>query len=185
MVNSVKDIIGYVNVEKINRGEQVLAKKLARLGDEVNIKPDGEYHLSYNLEPGYYARSISVAVTNAVSYFIRGGDYINIYDAGEPVLENVEVLAISNYADNRLQACGTEITVFTELTLKLTAEQIKKLAPYNPEVLEIVLVSYAEGAGIDKQLEKISVPDNQSSEIVTNRGMGEIGEETTVPVTGE
>lgn len=88
------DVDGYVAAEKINKGEQVLASKLIRIGSKTNLREtSGEYRLSYHLENGYYAYTIPVEDVNAVAYFVRVGDYINVYQSGyaaEPQNDIVE-----------------------------------------------------------------------------------------------
>ena len=74
-VCNTKDVVGYMSTEKILAGEQLMVRKIALVGDE---KSDGR--LSYQLESGMYAYTISVKIDNAVAYFIKDGDRINIYN---------------------------------------------------------------------------------------------------------
>ncbi len=183
-VCNTKDVVGYMSTEKILAGEQLMVRKIALVGDE---KSDGR--LSYQLESGMYAYTISVKIDNAVAYFIKDGDRINIYnDMVVPatlVLENVPVLKIGDYPANVLQNTGTEIQSYVVVTVALTKEQIVKMLELDitddiPEQspFRIVLVSYAEGHGIADELNSVTVTEERS-EPKTNYGMGQIGKEPT------
>lgn len=184
-VCNIKDVVGYMATDKILAGEQLMVRKIALVGDE---KADGR--LSYQLESGMYAYTISVEIDNAVAYFIKDGDRINIYnDMVVPatlVLENVPVLKIGDYPAYVLQNIGTEIQSYVVVTVALTKEQIIKMLELDitddkPEEspFRIVLVSYAEGHGIADELNAVSVPEERSQVPVTNYGMGQIAKETT------
>lgn len=183
-VCNTKDVVGYMSTEKILAGEQLMIRKIALVGDE---KSDGR--LSYQLENGMYAYTVSVTIDNAVAYFIKEGDRINIYnDAVVPatlVLENVPVLKIGDYPANVLQNTGMEIQSYAVVTVALTKEQIVKMLELDitddiPEQspFRIVLVSYAEGHGIADELNSVTVTEERS-EPETNYGMGQIGKEPT------
>lgn len=183
-VCNTKDVVGYMSTEKILAGEQLMVRKIALVGDG---KSDGR--LSYQLESGMYAYTISVKIDNAVAYFIKDGDRINIYnDMVVPatlVLENVPVLKIGDYPANVLQNTGMEIQSYVVVTVALTKEQIVKMLELditddNPEQspFRIVLVSYAEGHGIADELNNVTVTEERS-EPETNYGMGQIGKEPT------
>lgn len=183
-VCNTKDVVGYMSTEKILAGEQLMVRKIALIGDE---KSDGR--LSYQLESGMYAYTISVKIDNAVAYFIKDGDRINIYnDMVVPatlVLENVPVLKIGDYPANVLQNTGMEIQSYVVVTVALTKEQIVKMLELditddNPEQspFRIVLVSYAEGHGIADELNSVTVTEERSKP-ETNYGMGQIGKEPT------
>lgn len=185
-VCNIKDVVGYMATDKILAGEQLMVRKIALVGDAE--ASDGR--LSYQLENGMYAYTISVAIDNAVAYFIKEGDRINIYDdtavPAQLVLENIPVLKISDYPANLLQDGGTEITSYAVVTVSLTKEQIVKMLEVDttddspsPSPFRIVLVSYAEGHGIADELNAVSVPEGRSAVPQTNYGMGQIAKETT------
>lgn len=187
-VSNKKDIIGYMTTEKIYAGEQLMARKIAEVG---NGAPQNR--LSYELSNGMYGYSIYVKEENAISYFLKEYDFVNIYDtlspAEEPLLENVQVLRISDYNAFIQQEAGTEITSYTVITLALTKEQIPKLIGVDPsdssgtpENFRIVLVSHAESHGIADELEKVSIPEDRNKVPQTNFGMGEV---TAAPPTTE
>lgn len=184
-VCNTNDVVGYMATDRILAGEQLMVRKIALVGDE---KSDGR--LSYQLENGMYAYTISVAIDNAVAYFIKEDDRINVYDdAVVPatlVLENVPVLRIGDYPVNVLQDSGTEIQSYTVVTVALTKEQIVKMLEIdvtddqpNQSRFRIVLVSYAEGHGIADELSAVTVSEERS-EPKTNYGMGQIAKETTI-----
>lgn len=185
-VCNTKDIIGYMTTEKIYAGEQLMARKITTVGD-------GEHknRLSYELTNGMYAYSIHVSYENSVSHFLKEYDYINVYNtmqpSNEPLLENVQVIRISDYVSNIQQDAGVEITSYTIITLALTKEQIAKLIPLDPadnqkspEDYRIVLVSHAESHSIADEIANVSIPDDRNKVPQTNYGMGEI---TATPPT--
>lgn len=177
-ISSINDIIGYMATDEILKGEQLMARKIALVGDE---KADGR--LSYELGNGMYAYSMTVEIENTISYFLKENDKVNIYNAAapaaEPVLENVPVIRISNYPANIQQNAGVEITSFAEVTFVLSKEQIPKLMALNGAV-RMVLVPYAEAHELVDDIQNAQVPESRNEVPVTNYGMGEI---TTSPPT--
>ncbi len=186
-VCNTKDIIGYMTTEKIYAGEQLMARKITEVGSK-----EPKNHLSYELSNGMYAYSIYVKEENAVSYYLKEYDYVNIYQSApvpssQPILEKVQVLRIGDYNSYIQQEGGTEIMSYTLITLALTKEQIPKLmnldpadAGGSPENYRIVLVSHEEGYGIADDIDKVSIPEDRNKVPQTNYGMGEI---TTSPPT--
>ncbi len=177
-ISSINDIIGYMATDEILKGEQLMARKIALVGDE---KAEGR--LSYELGNGMYAYSMTVEIENTISYFLKENDKVNIYNAAapaaEPVLENVPVIRISNYPANIQQNAGVEITSFAEVTFVLSKEQIPKLMALNGAV-RMVLVPYAEAHELVDDIQNAQVPESRNEVPVTNYGMGEI---TTSPPT--
>ena len=176
-VADVNDVIGYMTSVKILRGEQLMTGKLVPVGTDK-----AKDRLSYELADGKYAYSISVTVENAVSYFIKENDKVNIYDRAtpdKPLLENVRVLKISDYPSNIQQDSGIEITSFAVLTLELDKKQISKLIPVEGnDRFKAVLVSYVDAYELNDDIAAADVPEDQPEEPQTNLGMGEI---TTAP----
>ena len=175
-VVNIDDIVGMMTTSKIMAGEQVLAKKLSVVGTSSD-----ENRLSYQLEPGQYAFSMSLDELNGVSGFLKQGDYINIYEVTSggtnQILENVEILRLSTYAANKSQESeGIEITSYTEVVLVLTKDQIAALTQAG--TLKVALVPYVEGADIVSDLVEDT---SEEREVLTNYGMGEIT--TTAPST--
>ena len=177
-ISRINDIIGYMATDEILKGEQLMARKIALVGDE---KAEGR--LSYELGNGMYAYSMTVEIENTISYFLKENDKVNIYNAAapaaEPVLENVPVIRISNYPANIQQNAGVEITSFAEVTFVLSKEQIPKLMALNGAV-RMVLVPYAEAHELVDDIQNAQVPESRNEVPVTNYGMGEI---TTSPPT--
>jgi len=184
-VSNVNDIIGYMSGVKIFKGEQLMTGKLVPVGKEYAIGK-----LSYQLANGKYAYSVRVDIENAVSYFIKENDKVNIYDVmspEKPLLENVRIIKISDYPANIQQDSGTEITSFIVLTLELDKNQITKIMSVDtPDsrdtMFRAVLVSYVEAYGLADDIAAAGVPEDQPEEPQTNYGMGEI---TTAPPTTE
>lgn len=176
-VGEINDIIGYMSTDRILRGEQLMAGNIIPVGSD---KAKGR--LSYELADGKYAYSVSVGIEDAVSYFIKENDKINIYDImapDKPLLENVRVLKISDYPSNIQQDAGTEITSFMVMTLELDKKQITKMITVGGEDrFRAVLVSYAEAYELTDDIAAADVPEDQPEEPQTNYGMGEI---TTAP----
>lgn len=184
-ISSINDIIGYMATDEILKGEQLMARKIALVGDE---KAEGR--LSYELGNGMYAYTIYVSDENGVGYFIKEDDKVNVYNdnlpSAEPVLKNVPILRIGDYPSNILQDGGTEITSYRIVTLALTKEQIPKMMELeNPDsesdkLYRLVLVSYAEAHELVDDIQNAQVPESRNEVPVTNYGMGEI---TTSPPT--
>lgn len=180
-VSNTKDIIGYMAAGKILKGEQLMLGKIVPVGKEVD-----QGKLSYQLEEGMYAYSVSVGIENGVSYFIKENDKVNIYDVtapSQPILENVRVIRISDYVSNIQQDTGVEITSFQVLTLELTKEQISKMITVDTpasdpgkgdERFRAVLVSHVEAYGLSDDIKNADIPEDQPPEPHTNYGMGEI-----------
>ncbi len=180
-VADVNDVIGYMTSVKILRGEQLMTGKLVPVGTDK-----AKDRLSYELADGKYAYSVCVAIENAVSYFIKENDRINIYDQmspDKPLLEKVRVLKISDYPSNLQQDTGIEITNFAVITLELDKKQITKMMTVdtpdaNDGSFRAVLVSYVEAYELADDIAAADVPEDQPEEPQTNYGMGEI---TTAP----
>ncbi len=195
---NVQQVNGYLATEKIHKGEQVLASKLTDLREgDTGLESNGEYRLSYHLGEGKYAYTIAVNDSNSVAYFLRAGDYINIYNRLEdasknPVLKNIRVLEIGTYSDHKMVKAGVETTTYLLLTLSLDEKQIETLMELDRTMdvdndLRIALVPYAEGASlVTVPTEPVTdeegnvIPEDSLKEPQTNVGMGEI---TTAPPT--
>ena len=177
-VSNMNDVIGYMATDEILKGEQLMARKVALIGNE---KAKGR--LSYELGNGMYAYTLTVENENAIAYFLKENDKVNIYNAAvpaaEPVLQNVPVIRISNYPANIQQNSGVEITSFAEVTFVLSKDQIPKLMALNGAI-RMVLVPYAEAHGLVDDIQNAQVPESRNEVPVTNYGMGEI---TTAPPT--
>lgn len=197
LVNA-QEVNGFMATETIRKGEQVLASKLTDLReDDTGLESNGEYRLSYHLGDGQYAYTITVESTNSIAYFLRAGDYINIYNRTEdasknPILKNIHVLEIGTYSDHKMVSSGVETTTYLQLTLSLNEKQIETLLELDSAMdvdndLRIVLVPYAEGASLTTVPDE-TVTDAQGNPVEedvpaephTNYGMGEI---TTAPPT--
>lgn len=177
-MSNINDVIGYMATDEILKGEQLMARKIALIGNE---KAKGR--LSYELGNGMYAYTMTVEIENAIAYFLKENDKVNIYNAAvpaaEPVLKNVPVIRISNYPANIQQNSGVEITSFAEVTFVLSKDQIPKLMALNGAI-RMVLVPYAEAHGLVDDIQNAQVPESRNEVPVTNYGMGEI---TTAPPT--
>lgn len=178
-VCNIEDVVGYMSTEKVFKGEQLMARKLAPVGQE-NAKD----RLSYQLANGMYAYTIYVEEENAVAYFIRENDRINVYNdaspSAEPILKNVPVLKVGDYNANEQQENGTDIVSYLSITLALTKEQIPLLMGLEDpdatgdKLYRVVLVSYVEGHSLADDIANAMVPENRNPEPVTNAGMGEL-----------
>lgn len=186
-LTNAAEVGGFMVTGRICKGEQVLASKLTKLGeDSEQSAGSGFYRLSYHLEDGNYAYTIEVASTNSVANFVKNGDYIDIYDQqnGEgsgPVLKKVKILKVGTYSDNQMQASGVETTTYSLITLSLSEKQIQKLIPIESRNnIRIALIPYTEGAEITTLPEETVTDENgepvsgKFAEPATNLGMGEI-----------
>lgn len=185
-VCNTKDVIGYMATDRILMGEQLMVRKITLVGDS---KAEGR--LSYQLKKGMYAYTISVEAENGVGYFIKQDDKVNVYSSlmpsTEPVLSNVPVIKISDYASNIQQDSGAELTTYSVVTLALTKQQISVMLELEragnvDSDYRIILVSYEEGYGLTDDIVNASVPESRNSVPKTNYGMGEI---TLTPPTTE
>ena len=177
-VTNIDDVIGYMTLQPIASGEQLLASRVAIIGKESsNITS----RLSYKLEKGHFAYCISVDNLQGICGFLKEGDYIDIYkfdsvnNKTERLLFNVKILRLSNYSANLAQAAGAEITSYSELVLDVTRDQLLTISDAQSGTLRFALVPYAVGAGIDGNLNE-SVSEK---EISTNAA----GIITTAPTT--
>ncbi|MBR6620688.1 MAG: Flp pilus assembly protein CpaB [Clostridia bacterium] len=179
-VSKTNDIIGYMSGVKILKGEQLMAGKLIPVGEE-----NAKGRLSYQLENGKYAYTIEIDARNSMAYFLKEGDRINIYDSvapsAKPALENILVLKIGDYAANKQQDAGVEITSYGVMTLELDEKQIAKFLDLE-KAYRISLVSYVEAYSLADDIAAAGIPEDQPAEPQTNYGMGEI---TTAPPTTE
>lgn len=178
-VCNIDDVVGYMATENILKGEQLMARKITPVGQK-----NARDRLSYQIPEGLYAYTIYVEKENAVAYFIRENDMINIYNdaspTAEPLLKNIPVLKIGSYSANEQYEAGTDILEYMTVTVGLKKEQIPVLMgvedPDNnsDKLYRIVLVPYAEGHGLSDDIANAMVPETRNSEPVTNVGMGEI-----------
>lgn len=188
--SSVADIDGLVVKEKIFKGEQVMTSKLISTSDNINLKEyNDEYHLSYHLTNGNYAYTFKADTPDAVAFFVRKGDYINVYDSriNGAVLKNVKVLEIGTYSQHQASPDGSGTEQYELITVSLTEAQIARMMKVDDthtdsDLFHVVLVPYTEGAAIPTtRANPVNNGTAQVREPVTNRGMGEIT--TTVPET--
>ncbi len=185
-VSDINDVIGYMTVQKILRGEQLMSRMVVEIGErEADPQKNSQNsRLSYEFGNGMYAFTLTVSKDDAVSYFIKEYDKVNIYGgisaSAEPDVSNVTVIKISDYPANIQQDGGTEITSYMDIVLLVNKEQISKLLAMNSDSMRVVLVSYEEAYGLSDDIANASVPESRNEVPVTNYGMGEI---TTAPPT--
>lgn len=179
------DIVGLVTLYPLANGEQVLANKFVTVGTPASTGP-----LSYLLKSGEYAYTIYVDILTSIAGFARENDYVDIYHsssmteqdigrvdangrtlvAGDTkidlLLENIEILKISNFASAvTKETTGTEITLYSEVTLRLTKEQVAKVTDALASgTLQLALVSYVDGAGLN---DENSQEETQETEPIT------------------
>lgn len=175
-VCDIEEVVGLMATEKILQGEQLMARKVGIVG---NVNASGR--LSYKLENGLHAFTINVDARNSLGYALKEGDKVNVYNiltpAAAPVLENVTVISIGDYAANLQQDAGVEITTYSTVTLALTKEQIPKFVEVE-ENCRLALVSHAESHGLGDDLNSVTMAEVIRPEPATNKGMGVI---TTAP----
>ncbi|MBR6784988.1 MAG: Flp pilus assembly protein CpaB [Clostridia bacterium] len=169
-VCNINEVIGFMATEDIFAGEQLMARKIGIIGNE---KADGR--LSYQLSNGMYAFTTTIDIRNSMGYFLKEGDKINIYNSilpsATPVLENILILKVGDYAANKQQEAGVEITSYSIITVALTKEQVQKFIEVEGNC-RIMLVSHEEGYGLADDIVNASAPSNMNPVPQTNYGMG-------------
>lgn len=167
-VNKISDVVGKMAVAPMYSGEQVLAKRIALIADS-----DMAARLSYRVEPGKYAYTISMDYNSTIGGFAREGDYLDIYrnSGGELslLLEKVKIVKISSYASNTPAPDGTSVEIknYTDITVFLTRNDIMKLGdPTKAASLKMALVAYSDAVDISDDL----IEDVSIKEIQTNAG---------------
>lgn len=126
---STAQIVGQMTTQPIIIGEQVLMGRLFSSAQQSGM--------AYQVKDGYRAVSIGINQKIAVAYFLRPGDYVDIYasyDVPVPnstqreqstalILQNIEVLAIGQ--EQRTGAASP--TTAETLTVAVRPEQAEKL----------------------------------------------------------
>ena len=77
-MTNVSQAVGKLTIFSIPKDGQVLSSQLIALGDP-NADTTNNKKLSLILEPGDYALSVPVTLIDAVSYFPRENDYVDVY----------------------------------------------------------------------------------------------------------
>ena len=127
--SSTAQIIGQMTTEPIIAGEQVLMARLFSSAQQSGM--------AYQLKEGYRAVSVGINQKIAVGYFLRPGDYVDIYASYDIpladttqreqstvlVLQGIEVLAIGQE-----QRTGAVAAITAEtLTVAVSPHQAEKL----------------------------------------------------------
>ena len=169
-VMTAEAIVGRMTLYPIVAGEQILASKIVSVGVE-----GAKGRLSYELQSGQYAYTLTCDVQSSTSGFMREGDYVDIYytgsldENGYPaasgtrgvalLMEKIKVLKLSSYADNVAAAtAGTEIKAYSDVTVIVDAEQLGLLmdTKLGSGSISFVLCPYADGAGIAEQVSDVT-----------------------------
>lgn len=152
-LTNVSHAVGKLTIFSIPKDGQVLSSQLIALGDPNVDTTNNNKKLSLILEPGDYALSVPVTLIDAVSYFPRENDYVDVYlvekvtpsEVGQTdvngstyeeedtkvklIVEQVRILKVSNLQQEATAAAtGAPITAFTEVTLRLNKTQVQKVA---------------------------------------------------------
>lgn len=143
-LTSYDQIVGKVANGSIYAGEQIISTEIAEVGLAA-----GE--LSYAIEPGQRAMTISVNPVTGVALMIEPGNKIDImgtYENGDvnPVLENVLVLSVGK----RMVAGGSANpeSSYDTITLSLTPTQVDRvLTEQNKAGFTLALRSSVEKQG--------------------------------------
>lgn len=156
---TLEDVVGKAPKYPIIAGEQISLSKMMAVGSSESTGS-----LSFQLEEGMYAYTVTVSTETGVSGYICEDDYIDvIVTKAKPVLEenqqeirqvsevlfsNIKVLKLSSYSANlTAKASGTIINEYTDITLRLTLEQCLELtdAQANGGNLRMALKSIITG----------------------------------------
>jgi pilus assembly protein CpaB len=122
-VKSLTDAIGKINQYPVAPQEQILSSR-------IQEKSKDNKRLSYSLEPGYRAITLSVDSVSGVAGFIVPGDYIDLI-----VNTTVDEINVSRYQVENLLVLrlGNNVTaegqgaVYQSMTIAATPEQILKI----------------------------------------------------------
>ncbi|NLX78288.1 MAG: Flp pilus assembly protein CpaB [Clostridiales bacterium] len=171
-LSRIEDVEGSYAMYTIPKGEQVVRASILK-PSPIGGPDQNKGKLSLELSPGEYALSVPVTLIDAVSYYPREYDYVDVYlvekvhpnDIGQTdvngsvyeaddmktslLLEGVRILRVSNYQQEDLSAAnGTKITSYTEVTLRLNKEQVLKLASaMNQGTIKLALTAFGENEG--------------------------------------
>lgn len=135
----VDSVIGLVTSSEIYAGEQVVSDRLVRMGE----LDDASDTLSYIVESGMRAMTISVNATTGMENLIKPGNRVDLivyYTYEDEDEENKKIPASMTLVQNKkVLAVGSELSKngaseYSTITLEMTPE-------------ETVLVSYAESSG--------------------------------------
>ena len=123
-VRSLADAVGKISQYPIAAQEQVLSNRLKDQGAENN-------KLSYVLESGYRAITLSVDNVTGVSGYISRGDRVDLVTNSTYMLVNESRVVVENLLVLRLginQAAGTEgSAAYTTITLAATPDQVLQI----------------------------------------------------------
>lgn len=148
--------LGKLSQDKIYAGEQIISTRLIAPG-EVSAKT-----LSYAIEPGKRAITISVNNTSGVGFMLTPGNHVDLIGYFAPngagtvsiaalLMENLTVLAV----DNVVQKDGktkNDQSSYSSLTLQVTPEQALKLTmAYAEGEIRAVLRSPLDSANTNQQ----------------------------------
>lgn len=158
-VTKKEDIIGLINKTKLYRGEQIIADKLTLIGENSD-----DSRLSYHLNKGEYAVSVTVAKDAGVGGYIREGDYINLYSliseegGSSIILKNMLVLKAGSAAEHKDAEEAEEENVIEYSALVLRMNEADMLT-YRNEVAKgaiflCSLVPFSEGNKVNGQLDE-------------------------------
>ncbi|NLB37275.1 MAG: Flp pilus assembly protein CpaB [Clostridiales bacterium] len=176
---TLEEVLGKAPKYPIVAGEQIVISKIMTVGSR-----DSTGSLSFQLEEGKYAYTITVDTLTGISGYICANDYVDIIitklDETNPeqskqkasvLFRNIQILKLSNYAANiAAEASGAVVNSYGDVTLCLTLDQCLRLTEEqaNGGSIRLVLKSIVSGreeAGEDVTEEVNQEPANQTDRL--------------------
>lgn len=160
-VKSLTDVIGRINQYPVVVGEPILSHRIKEITQEND-------RLSYALEPGFRAITLSVDLISGVSGFISEGDHVDLIINTTVDNKNVSRYQVENLLVLRLgerKPPGESSLLYGTITLAVTPEQVLKINHgMNNGRLSLALrpVSDTEITGCDPYFEEI--PEEEGEE---------------------
>lgn len=153
---TLEDVLEKAAKYPIVAGEQIVMDKVMTVGSS---KSTGS--LSFQLEEGKYAYTISVGTETGISGYICANDYVDIiitnpvknadgstFMKSTVLMSNVKVIKLSSYSANlTAEANGTVVNSYSDVTLCITLDQCLTLTEEqaNGGTLGLVLKSILSG----------------------------------------
>ena len=121
MLVSLKDAVGMISTASVAAGETLMKSRLVKSTEEND-------RLSYALEDGYRAITVSVSSTSGIAGYLTEGDHVDLIINKTVGEENMSMFQVQNLLILRL---GSKIakdgTAYEVVTFAATAEDVLKI----------------------------------------------------------
>lgn len=192
-LQNVNQAVGKLAIYSIPKDGQVLASQIIAAGEQTP-DPSSNTNLSYKLQPGEYALSVPLTLIDAVSYYPRENDYVDVYlvekvtpnEVGQTdvngstyeegdtkvklIVEQVRILKISNLQQAAIDAAnGTSSAAYNEVTLRLSKAQVQKVAAAMGQgTLKLALSAFGEPETEETSTQPVTTPPPTSEAVSAN-----------------